>query len=255
MSETRRSLRQQDHSHLGQLLTYAFGSRRSDHRLARAAVSRRASPGSRLAQWPYGRRHRFLRRRAGAPAHRQLRASPTLQARRAAQRMGEDDARGIDWSGPANGARAPLPVVLRDASQPVQGTAAESHLDITSRSGQLVGVLRGTNWFQLQLVDCWRQTLAGGAVHIDTGDQASTKALLDALRLRSDELEALLECKLEWERLDNKRARRLATYHAVADQPPLDENTELQTWAVATMVRWNDILRPVIRQLAPVPVA
>ncbi|CAN5766534.1 hypothetical protein BH24CHL5_BH24CHL5_06110 [soil metagenome] len=33
------------------------------------------------------------------------------------------------------------------------------------------------------------------------------------------------------------------------DNPPLDENAELKAWAVSTMVRWNDVLRPIIKQL------
>jgi hypothetical protein len=89
-------------------------------------------------------------------------------------------------------------------------------------------------------------------LYIDTDDQESTKALFDALHVHADELEASLGVGLAWERLDNRRASRLAIYRAVPLLPPVDENTELRDWALTTMIRWNDALRPVIKQLAPV---
>lgn len=71
---------------------------------------------------------------------------------------------------------------------------------------------------------------------------------------RNTERRFLIADGLSWERLDNRRASRVATYRAVPDDPPLDENTELQGWAISTMVRWNDVLRPIIRQLVADPV-
>ena len=67
---------------------------------------------------------------------------------------------------------------------------------------------------------------------------------------RADELAGLGE-GLSWERLDNRRASRLAVYHAVPSSPPLDENPQLASWAVEAMVRWNDVLRPIVAGLAP----
>jgi hypothetical protein len=90
-------------------------------------------------------------------------------------------------------------------------------------------------------------------LYIDTGDQATSKALFDALKTGEPELAEKLGSKLEWERLDNRRASRVATYRSVPDQPPLDDNAELQAWAISTMVRWNDVLRPIIKQLVPLP--
>lgn len=91
-------------------------------------------------------------------------------------------------------------------------------------------------------------------LYIDTGDQATSKGFFDALCTRAPELSAELDCDLEWERLDNRRASRVATYHPAPESPPLDENSELHTWAIATMVRWNDVLRPIIKTLTvPAP--
>lgn len=88
-------------------------------------------------------------------------------------------------------------------------------------------------------------------LYIDTGDQASSKALFDALKAREVELSEALGGELSWERLDNRRASRLATYRLIREDPPLEEDEELQHWAIDTMVRWNDVLRPIIRKLAP----
>lgn len=89
-------------------------------------------------------------------------------------------------------------------------------------------------------------------LYIDTGEQASSKAYFDALHARKDELSAALGSQLEWERLGNRRASRIATYHDVPQSPPIDENSELQSWAITTMVHWNDVLRPIIRGLPPI---
>lgn len=56
---------------------------------------------------------------------------------------------------------------------------------------------------------------------------------------------------LSWERLDNRRASRLATYHSVPPTPPPDEDRQLQTWVIETMVRWNDVLRDIVADLEP----
>ncbi len=56
---------------------------------------------------------------------------------------------------------------------------------------------------------------------------------------------------LSWERLDNRRASRLAIYQPVPSSPPLDENPALTSWAIATMSRWNDALRPNVADLEP----
>jgi hypothetical protein len=92
-------------------------------------------------------------------------------------------------------------------------------------------------------------------LYIDTGDQTSSKAFFDALKLNEAQLAASLGGELAWERLDSRRASRLATYRSVPEDPSLEENAELQRWAIATMVRWNDVLRPLIKQLAPVSAA
>jgi hypothetical protein len=92
-------------------------------------------------------------------------------------------------------------------------------------------------------------------MYIDTGEQASSKAFFDALKARAAELAAKLQSELAWERLDNRRASRIATYRPLPEAPPLDANEDLKAWAIATMVRWNDVLRPIVKTLVPQPAA
>jgi len=77
--------------------------------------------------------------------------------------------------------------------------------------------------------------------------------LLAALQDREPELTSSLKDELAWELPPNRRAARLATYHPVLVDPPLDEDPDLADWAVRTMVRWNDVPRPIVTELELVP--
>ncbi|MFV2062343.1 MAG: hypothetical protein ACC726_02375 [Chloroflexota bacterium] len=71
-----------------------------------------------------------------------------------------------------------------------------------------------------------------------------------AVEVEALRLEVLGE-GLSWQRLDNRRASRVATYHDVSSTPPLDENPKLAAWAIETMVRWNEVLRDIVTDLEP----
>ena len=86
-------------------------------------------------------------------------------------------------------------------------------------------------------------------LYIDTGDGVRNKAIFDALYAQREALEPELGPDVRWDRLDERRASRLAAYHPVPDAPPVDENGELVTWAMGTMARWNDALRPRLKNL------
>lgn len=85
-------------------------------------------------------------------------------------------------------------------------------------------------------------------LYIDVGDQASNKALFDRLRQRATELEERLGMPISWERLDTKRASRLAVYHDVPGDD-FDTESELIEWAAQTMARFVDVMGPVVKSL------
>lgn len=86
-------------------------------------------------------------------------------------------------------------------------------------------------------------------LYIDTGNRDVNKAFFDALHAQRGQLDAQIAQPTTWERLDNRKACRIAVYRDVPNVPPLDENPELREWAVATMVRLNDVMRPIVKAL------
>lgn len=77
-------------------------------------------------------------------------------------------------------------------------------------------------------------------LYMDLGDQAQTKAAFDKLFSQKSQFDSQLG-EVEWERLDNRRASRLALYH---EGHISDERThvELREWAVETMVKFYNVL-------------
>ena len=82
-------------------------------------------------------------------------------------------------------------------------------------------------------------------LYIDTGDQIQNKDIFDALYSRKTEIETKLREKLSWERLDSRRASRVALYYEKASitNPP-EELAKLQEWAIEMMVRFYLSIAP-----------
>ena len=75
-------------------------------------------------------------------------------------------------------------------------------------------------------------------LYIDVGDQAKNKQVFDELQSRKGEIEVAAAEPLSWERLNERRASRIALYHegVITDEP--EELTRLRAWAVDAMVRF-----------------
>lgn len=87
-------------------------------------------------------------------------------------------------------------------------------------------------------------------LYIDQGDKAKNKELFDSLQLRAEEIELAVGESLNWERLDNRRASRIAAYRAgtITDSP--EDLSELTRWATRTMIKFYNILRPSLLQIS-----
>lgn len=88
------------------------------------------------------------------------------------------------------------------------------------------------------------------ALYVDGPDQDTVKTAFDALALRKKSIAEASGLDLEWEPpSDNRRSARIATYRNgnVYEQPELFD--ELREWAVETMVRAVDVLRPELLKL------
>ncbi|MDK3256748.1 DUF4268 domain-containing protein [Blastococcus capsensis] len=89
--------------------------------------------------------------------------------------------------------------------------------------------------------------------YIDTGDASVNKALFDELRGNAQIWEEKVGQALSWERLDDKRASRIAAYRAVTDLSDPAERATLKAWTLGTILglydAMNDCLRTRARQL------
>lgn len=83
-------------------------------------------------------------------------------------------------------------------------------------------------------------------LYIDVGDQVKNKQIFDELQSRRSEIEAAVGEALSWERMDERRASRIALYKdgAITDEP--EQLSQLRAWAVDAMIRFYDaIAKPV----------
>ena len=80
-------------------------------------------------------------------------------------------------------------------------------------------------------------------LYLDLADKEQTKAAFDKLFAQNAQFETQVG-EIEWERLNNRRASRLAVYH---DGHIMDEekHAELRKWAATTMVNfYNTLVEP-----------
>jgi len=86
-------------------------------------------------------------------------------------------------------------------------------------------------------------------LYIDEGDQEMNKAIFDELHKNRDKIEAEVEAKLSWERLDHRRASRVALYHsgAITDGP--EGLAELRDLAVDSVVRLYGVFKARFAQI------
>lgn len=82
-------------------------------------------------------------------------------------------------------------------------------------------------------------------LYIDSGNKEKNKQLFDALYMRKVQIQAELESitgTLEWERIDDKRASRIALYRNGSIMDDTDTLSELRSWAVDSMIRFQEVM-------------
>src|SRR3954447_926067 len=83
--------------------------------------------------------------------------------------------------------------------------------------------------------------------YIDSGDAGVNKELFDEFHTEATAWETKVGHPLTWERLDDKRASRIAAYHPVGDLADDAERAELKAWAVSTAVTLYDVMNDRLR--------
>ena len=87
--------------------------------------------------------------------------------------------------------------------------------------------------------------------YIDSKDKGVNKEVFDKLMSMRNTIEEKFSGHLSWERLDDKRASRVAVYRPGAITWPSSELNELVDWAADALMRlYNALLTPV-RETSP----
>ena len=78
--------------------------------------------------------------------------------------------------------------------------------------------------------------------YIGYGDHARNKQIFDALRARREAIEAEFGESLSWERIDERRASRIAVYRDYSIADPEEKLSKLRAWAVDAMIRFYAVM-------------
>jgi hypothetical protein len=78
-------------------------------------------------------------------------------------------------------------------------------------------------------------------IYIDQGDQDTNKALFDRLMDERQEIEAEFDRELEWERLDDRRASRIATYRPGKIEDDTNELQSYESWLIENLLRFKSV--------------
>jgi hypothetical protein len=78
-------------------------------------------------------------------------------------------------------------------------------------------------------------------VYIDCGDKARNEALFDVLLASRADIDAAMGAELHWERLDNRRACRIALYRDGDIDAPSEILDEIKRWAIASLLKFKAV--------------
>ncbi|QDM19462.1 DUF4268 domain-containing protein [Tardiphaga sp. vice352] len=77
--------------------------------------------------------------------------------------------------------------------------------------------------------------------YLDCGDKGKNERLFDCLYSQKEEIENEFGSTLSWERLDEKRACRIATYHDGGIDADSEELLKIQQWAILSMLKFKSV--------------
>ncbi|TFV64618.1 UNVERIFIED_ORG: DUF4268 domain-containing protein [Bacillus sp. AZ43] len=86
--------------------------------------------------------------------------------------------------------------------------------------------------------------------YLDSGNGDVNKALFDELHADAAAWETKVGYPLSWERLDDKRASRIAAYRPAGDLADDDARAALKAWAVPTVLAMYDAMNELLRSRA-----
>jgi len=84
-------------------------------------------------------------------------------------------------------------------------------------------------------------------LYIDQGDAEINKQLFDTLAASRQDIEREFGEPLEWERLDDRRASRIALYRAGSIEDDEDTLTEIRAWMIERLLKIKKVFSPRLR--------
>jgi len=231
-----------DHSHFGQLLTYAAGKEasvaiwiareiRDEYRQALTWLNSRTDTKTEF----FGIVLEAFRIDDSKPVvNFKIVAAPNEWRKKAA----EATAKSV-------GSKDEL---YRQFFEPVVDELREVHLFTNARRAQpqnwmifpsgIRGAVYGLNFPQGNKVR--------SELYIDFGDQAFNKAFFDAMALQRSKIESAFGSPLSWERLDGRRASRIATYRKGAITDTREDLESIRAWGVSNLLSLKRVLGPLL---------
>lgn len=88
-----------------------------------------------------------------------------------------------------------------------------------------------------------------GEIYIDLGEQEKNKALFDRLAAEQTQLETAFKEPLSWERLEQRRASRIAVYRPGTIDDPLETLEEVRAWLIDHLLRFKAVFGRRIAEL------
>ena len=239
-----------NHTHLGQLLTYAAGfdagvivwltkEFRDEHRQTLDWLNQRTGADTQF----FGVVVELWRIGDSLPAvHFNVVATPNEWRKETATRV-----RGNE---PIVSARSER---YRNFFQPLIDTLREKHKFTNVYKAQ------PQNWYSFSAG--YGQRITYGAnftgqkqarveVYIDDGDGGSNVRLLESLEVHRFEIESALGETLDWQRLENRRACRIALDRPGSIEDDADTLAEIQDWMVKNLLNFKGVFGPRLAELA-----
>ncbi|MRW91428.1 DUF4268 domain-containing protein [Duganella sp. FT80W] len=78
-------------------------------------------------------------------------------------------------------------------------------------------------------------------VYIDCGDKAKNEEVFDCLFKDKEQIAAMVGSELSWERLDNRRACRIAIYRDGDIDMDSEELAEVRNWSIRNLLKFKEI--------------
>ena len=230
-----------DHSHLGQILTYAAGydasvivwiakEFRDEHRAALDFLNSRTGKDTEF----FGVKVELWRIEGSRPAvNFDLVVTPNEWRKQAAVT-------------PGGGGTTERGEKYRLFFQSLMDTLREEHQFTRARKAQPQGwysFSSGTRWFTYG-ANFGAHGRVWVELYIDSGEEEPNKRAFDRLEQEKELLESELEATLEWERLENRRASRISIRRPGSIDDSQETLEEIRRWMIDRLLAFRRVFGP-----------